>query len=751
MKTNLTRKLTICLLSSSVFLVPQAFAVPQDVNGPVNCDADCTSEGVDFTANSILTVADGVNIGDTNQDGTGNSVTNSVAPPPASAGQINFLGSSTVSGVVSTVNPLDEILVQGTGTVAFQNNVTLGNPGLLFEANGTVSIADGKNFTGNIATNTDMQGNLVFLGASTVNGTVGGANALNSITTQGNVEIDTLTNNGGALHLNGNTLTVPGALSLVGSTINSGGDAQINLPGGGGAVITNATINVGNGTTTMRVDAPGEAVNITGSTINIGLGGASNGQLAFTNTAALTTDNTTTVNLSVDGSISDGSVINIITDGGGPIALPMLNGNNATYTFTLNDDGGGVNSDGDLKVTVARQSLSTTALAGGSASAGSAAVAGVLDQVAGSGAPSPLDSTINVIEQQTNAQVVETAFESLAPIQDSSTNQAVTQVTNTAISSISGRLGQSTSRAGAFVVGVQPDTYSAGDWDTGVGSWVHLFGTSIDQDRRDNVEGYDGWNAGFALGFDTQIAEDIRAGVGFSYAYTDLESKASTNNESDIQSYQGLIYGSYQVTPEIYWDAIGTIGYHDINTKRNIFVPGTATAPAVTVRADGEYSAWQFGAWTEVGYDWVWERVLVTPHINLRYSHTNYDALTERNAGPLGLAVNYDDVDEFVLGGGVYLGYYVEMDSEVSLIPNLTLQVYHDFINDSGQSASNFIGGGTTFATPGVEPAATSGRVGAGLDVVCADEWYLSLNYDLQFKSDFTAHGGWLRFRYEWS
>ncbi len=753
MKTTLSRKLTICLLSSSVFLVPQAFAVPQDVNGPVNCDADCTSMGVDFTANDILTVADGVNIGDTNQDGTGNSVSNSVAPA-GSAGQINFLGGSTISGLVTSPAPpaetLNEIRVQGTGTVAFQNDVALGGPGLLFEANGTVSIADGKNFTGNITTNTDMQGNLDFLGVSTVTGNVGSATeALQRITTHGNVVIDgTLDHKNAAIYLNGNQLDITGTAVLSGVMIEAGGDAKLQF-GGVPSLLDNSTLNVGGGTLTID-NAPNSNIDITGSTINISLGGTSNGLLVFTN-SSLITDNSTVVSLNVEGSIADGTVINIITDEAAKIPLPTLNGNNATYSFALNDFDGTV-STGDLSVTVSRQPLSTTALTGGASSVGVVAVGSVLDQVAISGVPSQLDPTINVIEQQTNAQVVQNTLESLSPIQDSSTNQAVTQSINNTYLVVGGRLGQL--RQGPtrfFITAAQQDIYSAGDSDNRAGSWIQVFGTSIDQERRDNVAGFDGWNAGFSFGFDRQVDEDLRAGVGFSYTYTDLESKSFTKNESDIQTYQGMIYGSYQISREIYWDMIGSIGYHKVNTKRNIFIPATAGSSAVTLRADGDYNAWQYGAWSEVGYEWVWDRIFITPHINLRYSHTSYDSFTERNAGALGLDVNYSDVDELVLGGGLYLGYYIETETKAAVIPNVTVQAYHDFINDSGQSTSNFLGGGTVIATPGVEPASTSGRIGAGLDLACQDSWYLSLNYDLQFKSDYTAHGGWLRFRYEWS
>ncbi len=268
---------------------------------------------------------------------------------------------------------------------------------------------------------------------------------------------------------------------------------------------------------------------------------------------------------------------------------------------------------------------------------------------------------------------------------------------------------------------------------------------------RNGVAGYDAWNAGFAVGGDHELMPGLLVGAGFSYAYTDVDSKFFTANKLDVQTYQGFLYGSWTPMESYYLDALVSLAFHDYNTIRNIIVPAAGTAPAINLRANGEFSAWQLSAWTEGGYDWRYNDWLFTPHLSLKYSHLNVHALQEKGAGPLSLHVNYDDVDEFDLGGGLRAGYLVQLENNVTAHPHVYAQVFHDFTNDGQQSTSSFIGGGTNFVTPGLTPDDTRFRLGGGVNFACLDNWLLSVNYDFEFKDDYKAHGGFLKYRKEWA
>lgn len=291
-------------------------------------------------------------------------------------------------------------------------------------------------------------------------------------------------------------------------------------------------------------------------------------------------------------------------------------------------------------------------------------------------------------------------------------------------------------------------TYSAGDWDTGTGGWIQLFGNDITQRKRNGIEGYDAWNTGFAVGFDKELMKHLTVGSGFSYVYSDVESKGLKTNHMHIQSYQGFAYSTWNGYEPYYLEGALSLAFHDYNTHRTINVAG---ATPIHVRAEGDFNAWQLGFWTEGGYDWLYQNWLITPHLNFKYSNLRVQSLQEKGAGSYNLFVDYDTMNEAVLGAGLRVGFVTELSGGMEIMPKLYAQVFHDFINDRQQSLSNFVGGGASFVTPGIKPSATSLRVGAGIDIALEDDWYITVNYDFNLKNDFHAHGGFLKFRYEWA
>lgn len=295
-------------------------------------------------------------------------------------------------------------------------------------------------------------------------------------------------------------------------------------------------------------------------------------------------------------------------------------------------------------------------------------------------------------------------------------------------------------------------SYSAGDWDTGTGGWIQLFGNDINQKDRNGIQGYNAWSAGISVGFDQEVMKQFIVGGGFSFAYSDIDSKMFTNNHVDIQSYQGFVYGSWKADESFYVDALMSLGFHDYNSVRHIVVPGTeATPPGFRARSEGDFGAWQFGFFTEAGYEWLYQNWLITPHMNFKYSKLNVHTLREEGAGALGLMVDYDDVSEAVLGAGLKAGYVAELAGGMEMMPHVFGQVFYDFVHDRQESTASFYGGGTSFVTPGIQPAATGVRLGLGVDFAAEDDWCFSLKYDFTFKHDYLAHGGFLKLRYEWA
>ena len=73
----------------------------------------------------------------------------------------------------------------------------------------------------------------------------------------------------------------------------------------------------------------------------------------------------------------------------------------------------------------------------------------------------------------------------------------------------------------------------------------------------------------------------------------------------------------------------------------------------------------------------------------------------------------------------------------------------HDVIGESQTTTSNFTGTAPTFKTEGSDIAKTSFTVGGGVDLVSSKNVTLSADYDYETRSDYDAHTGLLRVRYD--
>ncbi|HRE31882.1 MAG TPA: hypothetical protein PLD88_07915, partial [Candidatus Berkiella sp.] len=137
-------------------------------------DVQVGTGNINFLDDSQLNIAD-------NADIMGNIETD--AP---SQGTVNYLGNSTVNGILGVSNDLKLVQLSGAAgkVVAFNQNVNTDE--MRFTADGTATLASGISVSGPITTTANNQGNLTFLGNYTINQSIGDAGlALNTINANG--------------------------------------------------------------------------------------------------------------------------------------------------------------------------------------------------------------------------------------------------------------------------------------------------------------------------------------------------------------------------------------------------------------------------------------------------------------------------------------------------------------------------------------------------------------------------------------
>ena len=179
--------LSIVAILSLVFSpVTPAVAAVQDIGAGTTEVAPGTGQvdGVNFTANGIGTLIDGQPL---NSNGTNKDAATTATD---GTGTLTFFGSSVVKGDVgvNSSKRLNALNIDGgvgktvsfikdTGDLAHAIIATSLRFGSVATSDATVSMADGMSLTAAVATFTNSTGTLNFLGASTIDGQVGGAGA----------------------------------------------------------------------------------------------------------------------------------------------------------------------------------------------------------------------------------------------------------------------------------------------------------------------------------------------------------------------------------------------------------------------------------------------------------------------------------------------------------------------------------------------------------------------------------------------
>jgi len=277
--------------------------------------------------------------------------------------------------------------------------------------------------------------------------------------------------------------------------------------------------------------------------------------------------------------------------------------------------------------------------------------------------------------------------------------------------------------------------------------WGRVFARDAEQDARKGLQGYDADARGFTLGADTKLNDGAGAtlGVAFTYADTEVDSKAGPRSEEDIETYQITLYGEHALPAQAYLAAQAFYAWQDVSTRR-YDVGGTGAV------ADGDYDAQALGARAELGRPvetGALGGLVLTPTVFAEYVHYSADAYTETGAGTADLRVDYDDADALDLGAGLEAGWDIAQASGAVLSPRVRAGVRHDVIADEVAATSTFRGGGPAFRTVGAEPSATTLSAGVEINYRLAESWEVAASYDADWRSDYDAQVGMVRATYK--
>lgn len=286
---------------------------------------------------------------------------------------------------------------------------------------------------------------------------------------------------------------------------------------------------------------------------------------------------------------------------------------------------------------------------------------------------------------------------------------------------------------------------AAGNISNGLRAWAQVFGQTGDQDDRDGINGYDVDTYGFAVGLDTQaLADQMVVGLAFSYADTEVDSDNANRTNTEIDTYQITLYGTYNVDEATY--VSGQLGYAfgDNDTHRQDI--GGVNG----IDANGDFDSNQFIARLEAGRAYeVGAITTLTPKLMVNYNYYDADSYRETGAGGAGLVVDQDTNHILEIGAGVDADWMFQQADGSYVKPQVRAGVRYDLADDEIEATNRLIGGGNAFKTEGFDPQQFALDLGAGVTYFSTTNWELTANYDFEYKEDYHSHAGFLRAAYK--
>lgn len=261
--------------------------------------------------------------------------------------------------------------------------------------------------------------------------------------------------------------------------------------------------------------------------------------------------------------------------------------------------------------------------------------------------------------------------------------------------------------------------------------WGQAFGAGLNQNGREQVDGYDARIYGALAGYDNWISPGVRIGVAGGYANTRINGDGDTSqNHTEIDSYLFQAYGAVKGSG---WYASARTGFtwNDYDTTRVLTIP-------FSDKAEGSHDGGQFNAAVEIGAPMRFASTILTPVASLTYSRLHQSGYTESSDGDMALDVRSQDNDSLVSGLGLKALVPIANDT---VIQGRALWL-HEFGDDAQNVAASFAAGGGTFAAGGPAVGRDTAALGVGMLAQISAESTFELNYDANVREDYLAHIG---------
>ncbi len=264
------------------------------------------------------------------------------------------------------------------------------------------------------------------------------------------------------------------------------------------------------------------------------------------------------------------------------------------------------------------------------------------------------------------------------------------------------------------------------------GFWLQEGVSQETSDTASNgAQAYDGTMYTIAAGYDSRDKKGDVWGASLSYAA--MSYSAGTSIDDNLtQSTVGQVYYSVNRN-SLFWDTIGSLGWNSYDSERVV------TAGAVVRTASANWTGYQAGVTSQVGFSGVFGPITVRPSVGASYLFLSQEGYSETGGG--GAALSVDSSTFQSLRANAQMRVSGIFGKEPQFVPYVRGGISQELMDGKPETNGHFNSSGATFALNGAELDKSTPFFGAGLSFVGGYS-RLSLEYTGQLGSKFTSHQG---------
>lgn len=522
-------------------------------------------------------------------------------------------------------------------------------------------------------------------------------------------------------------------------TIDAGGTVTINsqlvgLTAGDGNIINDGTFNIAaNITKTGTFTGTGTNVVSEAVSVNTSSYSITNHTTVLTDVNSygsmnLATAAFSTTNFAVTGGEGyfPGGTYTLVTS---PVSVAVSNPSKPvpSSTLFLSFDTpvlDNVSNPKNIKITVNRTPFNTFA-----STTLTQAIGVNLESIGSSNPSSSMITLLNAIEASTNANQVEYALQQLAPL----TTAPIfgIEVQNDTMRQVQLRLAELRDRKTYFAGDIAKDNYI----------WARPFGGYANQQPKDDSFGYYGSGGGFAAGFDRNLGANYNVGAAGAYALSHVKDKVNMTSRTEIKSYIGMVYGSYNFPDTHYFDWIVAVVANNFNASRVVNINGYYQT------AQSSYGSQQ------ISFKGLWGKEIpafgfmqLTPLASAQYTFAKQYQYTESGGAATDLTISRTNSNLVQLGLGAKAATPLWVNPSI-IIPEVHALAFYNPVIGQQNSTFSFVDGGGQMIS--IFNLSRTGLIyGAALTIAVVDKLEVKFDIDFNVQDRFNAYVAYLNLRY---